>query len=433
MQALKRDAKTTNNAMTIVQTLACVGAGAFFFDDQAAIKAGAARDGAAYTGPTRTPGYWQVREPAQAVSILLVLSDGYVAQGDCASVQYSGVGGREPRFHAAALARQIEQELSPRLIGLDVRNFRDAASQVEHVINARFESKRAVAYGVSQALLDAAAHAGGHHVMARVIQQEWKLDRPLQAIPIYGQCGDERYTNVDKMLLKQVPVLPHGLINTTALVGEEGATLMAYVHWLRSRIAQLRASPDYVPILHLDVYGTVGAIAQGSIARTADILQRLEEAANPHLLRIEHPLDAGNRDAQIAALGQLRQLLKMRGSRVAIIADEWANTAEDVHQFAMAGAADMIQIKTPDLGSLHNSIDAILDCQRHDVGPVLGGTCAETDLSTRATVHVGIATGVVQMLAKPGMGFDEGYQIVHNEMQRALRLDAHLTSMHTQM
>jgi len=416
------------NAINIVQVLAIPGVGSFFFDDQAAIKAGAARDGATYTGAARTPGYCQVREPAQAVSVMLILSDGYVAQGDCASVQYSGVGGREPRFHAAMLARQIEQELASRLIGLDVRNFRDAASQVEQVIEPLFESKRAVAYGVSQALLDAAAHAGGHHVMARVIQQEWQLDRPLQAVPIYGQCGDERYTNVDKMLLKQVLVLPHGLINTTELVGEDGTTLIAYVDWLRSRIAQLRASPDYAPILHLDVYGTVGAVAQGSIARTADILQRLEQAANPYPLRIEHPLDAGNRDAQIAALGQLRQMLKGRGSRVAIIADEWANTAEDVHLFVAAGAADMIQIKTPDLGSLHNSIDAIVDCQRHDVGPVLGGTCAETDRSARATVHLGIATGVVQMLAKPGMGFDEGYQIVHNEMQRALRLDAHLTT-----
>ena len=115
-------------------------------------------------------------------------------------------------------------------------------------------------------------------------------------------------------------------------------------------------------------------------------------------------------------------LLRARGSRVAIIADEWANTAEDVHAFVSAGAVDMVQIKTPDLGSLHHSIDAILDCHRHQVGPVLGGTCAETDLSARATTHLGVATGVTQMLAKPGMGFDEGFNIVFNEMNRALRL-----------
>ncbi len=110
------------------------------------------------------------------------------------------------------------------------------------------------------------------------------------------------------------------------------------------------------------------------------------------------------------------------------MADEWANTAEDIHRFAAHQCVDMIQIKTPDLGSIHNTIDAVLDCQRHGVGAVLGGTCAETDQSARATTHVGIATGVAQMLAKPGMGFDEGYTIVLNEMNRALRLDAHLAA-----
>ena len=46
-----------------------------------------------------------MRAPAEAVSILLVLEDGHVAHGDCVSVQYSGVGGREPRLRADELAR----------------------------------------------------------------------------------------------------------------------------------------------------------------------------------------------------------------------------------------------------------------------------------------------------------------------------------------
>lgn len=31
-----------------------------------------------------------------------------------------------------------------------------------------------------------------------------------------------------------------------------------------------------------------------------------------------------------------------------------------------------------------------------------------------------MATSPAQMLAKPGMGFDEGFMIVYNEMQRIL-------------
>ncbi|WP_316398946.1 methylaspartate ammonia-lyase [Bradyrhizobium sp. 33ap4] len=407
---------------TIQKVLASPGIGSFFFDDQAAIKAGARREGAAYVGRAETHGFKAVREPSESVSVMLVLSDGYIAKGDCASVQYTGAGGREPRFHAAELAAQIEQQMARHLAGLDVRHFRETAVYAEKILEDSFGAKRAAAYGISQALLDAASHVAGHHSMAQVIKEEWRIEQPIGVVPIYGQCGDERYTNVDKMILKGVPVLPHGLINTPHLVGANGETLEQYVKWVRDRIAQLRTSDHYHPVIHLDVYGLIGACAGGSIEATADIIERLERAAGPHSLGIEHPMDAGSRDAQIKALGALRQALKSRGSKVAIIADEWANTADDVHLFAEAGAVDMVQIKTPDLGSLHHAIDAILDCHRHGVGPVLGGTCAETDLSARATANIGVATGVTQMLAKPGMGFDEGFSIVFNEMNRAVRL-----------
>ncbi|MFB6418797.1 methylaspartate ammonia-lyase [Bradyrhizobium tunisiense] len=411
-----------SSLITIQKVLASPGVGSFFFDDQAAIKAGARREGAAYTGKAETHGFRAVREPSESVSVMLVLDDGYVAKGDCASVQYTGVGGREPRFHADHLATQIEHHLAPRLSGLDVRSFRETSVYAEKLIDDSFEAKRAAAYGISQALLDAASHVAGHHSMAQIVKDEWQIKRPIAFVPIYGQCGDERYTNVDKMILKRVPVIPHGLINSLDLVGANGEKLEEYIRWIRARIAQLRTSDDYHPVIYLDVYGLIGASAHGSVEATADIIERLERAAGPHNLRIEHPMDAGSRDAQIEILGALRRILNRRGSKVAIIADEWANTAEDVHLFVKAGAVDMVQIKTPDLGSLHHAIDAILDCHRHGIGPVLGGTCAETDLSARATANIGVATGVVQMLAKPGMGFDEGFSIMFNEMRRAVRL-----------
>ena len=80
----------------------------------------------------------------------------------------------------------------------------------------------------------------------------------------------------------------------------------------------------------------------------------------------------------------------------------------------------MIQIKTPDLGSMHNSAEAVLYCREKGVGAYLGGSCNETDRSAQITAHVAMATSPAQMLAKPGMGFDEGFMIVYNEMQRIL-------------
>lgn len=418
----------TSPPTVVADLVATPGLGGFFFDDQAAIRAGAVRDGSTYRGAAVTAGYASVRVPAESVSVMLVLEDGYVATGDCASVQYSGLAGREPRLDAEELSRRLETELAPLLRGLELSSFRETAEAVDARIEA-LGLGRAAAYGVSQALLDAAAHHAGHHLMARVVTTEWGLSEDLASVPIYCQSGEERYDNVDKMIMKDVPVLPHGLINHAALIGTDGEQVISYIHWVRERIAALATQPAYHPVLHLDVYGLLGVEAGGSVEVTADLLEAMERAAGPHRLRVEHPIDGGSRDGQIAVMRALREELRRRGSGVQLVADEWANTAEDIHLFASGGAADLIQVKTPDLGSVHHVVDAILDCQAHGVGTVLGGSCAETDRSARASTHIGLATGVTQMLAKPGMGVDEGLSVVSNEMNRSIRLGRRLSSL----
>ena len=85
----------------------------------------------------------------------------------------------------------------------------------------------------------------------------------------------------------------------------------------------------------------------------------------------------------------------------------------------------MIQIKTPDLGSVGNTAEAVLYCKKIGIGAYLGGTCNETDRSAQVCVHIAMAANPDQVLAKPGMGVDEAYMIVYNEMRRILAvLDA---------
>jgi methylaspartate ammonia-lyase len=105
---------------------------------------------------------------------------------------------------------------------------------------------------------------------------------------------------------------------------------------------------------------------------------------------------------------------------VQLVADEWANSLDDIQAFVKAQAADMIQIKMPDLGSVHNSVEAVLACKAHQVGAFLGGSCAETGRSARVAVHVALATRPDIIMAKPGMGVDEAVSLVHNEMARVL-------------
>ena len=68
--------------------------------------------------------------------------------------------------------------------------------------------------------------------MAEIICSEFGLPLPIKRVPIYTQSGDSREVNVDKMILKRVDVLPHGLINTKEKFGEKGSAFREYVKWL---------------------------------------------------------------------------------------------------------------------------------------------------------------------------------------------------------
>jgi methylaspartate ammonia-lyase len=219
-------------------------------------------------------------------------------------------------------------------------------------------------------------------------------------------------------------VLPHGLFNQVTKLGPDGGLLADYVGWVRDRVLALRADPSYQPVLHVDVYGTVGLAFSADVERVATYLARLAERAAPFRLRVEHVIDAGARDAQVAVSADLRAALRRGGSGVEIVVDEWCNTLEDVEAFVTAEAADVIHVKTPDLGGIGNTVEALLMVRRSGLGAYCGGTCNETDRSAQVSAHVAMACGAVQVLAKPGMGVDEGLMIVGNEMSRVAALVA---------
>jgi methylaspartate ammonia-lyase len=396
----------------------------FFADDQAAIRNGARQDGFTYAGAPVTPGFGGIRQPGEAVSVMLVLGDGQVAHGDCASVQYSGVGGRDPLFDSARAVETIERHVAPLLRGAEITDFKTMAATVDGLVVDGARLHTAIRYGVTQALLDAVALARGI-TMAEVVRDEYATDEELVPVPMFAQCGDDRHRNVDKMILKEVDVLPHGLVNQLdTKLGAHGEILEQYVGWVRDRIRALRVREDYAPVIHLDVYGTVGLAFGGDVERVADYLVRLESLAAPFRLRVEHVIDGGGRDAQIEVSSALRSELEERGSRVQIAVDEWCNSLEDIELFVAAHAADVIHVKTPDLGGVNNTIEALLHVRRAGLAAYCGGTCNETDQSARVSAHIAMACGAAQVLAKPGMGVDEGMMIVGNEMARVAALVA---------
>lgn len=405
--------------MRISDVVAVPGIGTFSNDDQAAIKAGATRDGYFYDGPVLTPGYRAIRQPSESLQVLLFLEDDHVALGAGVSVQYAGGSGREPVLDAVEARDRWVPVLREVLAGASVDSFRATSALV-----ADLGLPRSVAYGVSQALLEGAAHAT-RRTMAEVVAAEYDVTTPIGPVAVLAQSGEDRRGSIDRMVLRAVESLPHGLINNAdQLVGPGGHLLLDYVGWVRDRVVDRRLDPDYDPVLHLDCYGTLGDVF-ATLPEVGDFLARMAERAAPFRLRVEQPVRAESRDAQIDVLLRLRKQLADLGSRVQLVADEWCNTHDDVVAFLDAGAADMIQIKMPDVGSVDDTVQSVLACRAAGVAAYCGGSCTETDLSARVATQVAMGAGADVLLARPGMGVDEAVMVTRNEMARTLAVIEH--------
>lgn len=406
--------------MRIKEVLYSVGLSGYFNKDLLAVKAGAKPNGTFLEGKPLTPGYISIVQAGAIISIMLVLEDDSVAIGECADVIFSGLAGRDPLFIPSEHLPLLDQVVTPWLVGRDVCFFRANAQEIDGMAVKGAHLHTALRYGLTQALLAATALAG-RETMAEVVAREYGSRIASAPIGILASCHRGDALQLDRVIMKRAAVLPHASFTLARDLGPNGQMLMDYARAIAARIQEVGA-PDYRPRIHLDLYGTLGDLFGNDLEGLADYLTRLGQAAQPFDLLIESPVIAASRQAQIETLGRLKAGLRARGSKVGLIADEWCNTLEDTRVFAQAGACDYVQIKTPDLGGINNSIEAVLYCKAHGMGCCLGGTANETDLSARITAQIALATGPDFMLSKPGIGADEGLMILTNEMLRTLAL-----------
>ena len=402
--------------MKVKNAIAVEGFGGFFWDDQAAIKKGAKRNGFTYFGNPVTPGFYAMRQPSEAVSIMLVLDDDSIALGDCCSVQYSARSGRDPVFRSHIYHPFIIEKILPHIIGKEITKFRKMAEEFDSLKVDGKPMHFGIRYGVTQALLDAVAKSR-KLTMTEIVADEYGTTIAEKPVPIFSQTGDDWYDAVDRAILRRSNVFPHALINSP----ERCEKLADYIKWTRNRLQEL-AGDEYRPYLHYDVYATLGMKYNNEIPEMVKHLKMWEDNAKPYKLIIEEPFDMGSRDGNIEMTNKLIKAKREAGVDVIICADEWCNTLEDIKAFVDNKAAEMIQIKNPDLGGVNNIIEAVLYCQKYGVLPYLGGSCCETDIAAKVTWHIALATQPFETLGKPGMGVDESYQAGMNEMKRTLAL-----------
>jgi len=407
--------------MKIKKVLYSAGLTGFYMDDKEAIKEGAKADGFFYKGKPLTPGFYSIRQPGEAVSVIFVLENRAIAYGDCAVAQYAASSGREVPIRARDIIRIIEKEVVPRFEGKDLVNFRSEAQAFDQLLTDGKQLPASIRYGVSQAILDAVAQIK-QVTMAEVIAEEYGLKLELKPVRINAQSGDERYTNVDKMILKRVGMMPHGLINNVEeKLGKNGEIFLNWVNWVVNRIMEYGAA-DYRPVFRFDVYGCIGRAFDNDLDRVVKYLLQVEEACKHFEVFVEMPIDMKTKEGQLEGMKYLRRKLDQAGSKLKLIIDEYANTLEDIIQWVDARGADMVQVKTIDLGGINNIVEAVLYCKKNGVLAYQGGTCNETDKSAQVCVHLALATQPFGMAGKPGMGVDEGVMIVHNEQERLLTI-----------
>ncbi len=145
--------------MKVRNIYAAVGSAGWYCDDKAAIHQGAVADGYAYRGRPVTPGFSSVREPGQALCIVLETDASLFAYGDCVSVTYAGQAGRREVFNAGHWKPLVEKEVAPVFVGRELGCCRSLCAELDSVIVAGKRLHPAVQYGLSQALLNAVALA----------------------------------------------------------------------------------------------------------------------------------------------------------------------------------------------------------------------------------------------------------------------------------
>ncbi len=400
--------------MRVKKVIATNGLGGFWNDDNEAIKRGAVPDGFNYKGEPVTPGFTSIRQPAKAVCLVMILENGEFASGDCTWVQYGGVrAGRESLSSPDETTTLIHRQVGPWLLGQELDSFR----RVMNSFHNDLQLPRAVKYGVSQAVLDAVAKHK-RKTMAEILAEEYGTTIVNKPLTFFTQCGDDYHYSVDKMILRRIPVFPHGLIDNAPRFQKT----LEYVRWTKQRIRELIPDESYKPILHYDFYGNLGLAFGNDMEKAVQYLRKLEETAKPFRLQVEDPFHMSSKAEQMDIMSKLRKKIRAEGLGLRLVADEWVPTLEDKIDFIKAEAADIYQIKPPDLGGIDKSVEAVLYCKSKNVGAYLGGSSAETARSAEVSVHIALATRPDQVLAKPGMGVDEGLSIMYNEMQRTLAL-----------
>ncbi|MCX6123419.1 MAG: hypothetical protein NTV34_01515, partial [Proteobacteria bacterium] len=232
--------------------------GAYYFEDLTAIRQGRIKTSERYSTRTNHNRFPYVRTPAPSLSIGIVTQDlkGHkrVSWGDCVPVSFSGKSGRVQAMPQEELELFLQEAVLPWLLAPSrvhspaswLKNDRELASEFA-------QSPPYVRYGLSQALLRAAALARGIPLW-QVFQEDFAQTLGTAIIPLQGSCGGDWDDTVDRMLARQIPFLPQGQFeDLPQQLGTDGASLLEWIRKFKLKVERF----GYAPTLTLDFHGAL--------------------------------------------------------------------------------------------------------------------------------------------------------------------------------
>ena len=409
--------------MKIRRVIATPGVGGWYSTDLEAIRRGAKPDanGFLYEGEPVTPGFSAIRQPAWTVCLQLLLEDGLVAYGDCATMTFAGRGGgRDAPVGPEGLIGTIERAVVPHLVGLDVSRFRPNDQLLAGLQVDGGPLPPAARYGISQALLDATAKAR-RLPMARVLADEWGMSLPTTPVALNLQTGPDSDRGIDKIILRRGAVIHTRQPHNPRMFAEIPGFLTA----LRERLQRL-APADYRPRIHIDFYGLMEELFENDPDRMVAHIAELERLAAPYALLVGDPVELETREAQIDVMARVRRGMRRLGLASRTVAEEHCLTVDDHRAFLDAEAADYQKIRPLDLGNFGAMMDIarLVKVERASagVGIYLSGSGAETQQAGLARVHLALAANVDVMLGSPSMDVDGAHTLATNEMTKLFAL-----------
>ncbi len=412
----------------------------------------------AVTSILTIPGLSRTGQGAPAILVGIVIDDSDIAWGSCEDFFVDGNPDPPLPFVVEKGIRTIQDQVVPILVGQGLSNFRPLDAAIESIretvtilkplpqpkkelpgisrraIITGFLSTAekdtsaasteeimierplhpALRHGLSQAILSAVSKVRGM-TTAEVICQEFNLPIPKTAVPL--QMPIRRGQTL--LIQDQVAVLAYAINGKgpEELLGSNGEKIQRFVRQLRERLVK-SDQHDQITI-HLDARGSLGKLYDNEAGKILGALYGLEQAASPCSIRVQDPIIMDDRDAQIKALGQLRDYLRMRQMALQLVAGAKIVSLADVQAFVDHQCAHKLHLTMPHFGTVREVMEASQICQQADIGIVMAG------VPSAIISQVALAMQPDALTYPPDWPADAAIATYQNEMTRTLSWFAH--------